>query len=111
MKYFEDFTNYSYLYHENSKNIGWLDSSYPYQKGEVSEEFIDKLWSYLNTKINHVRGTNNCSLCPIEYKRDSEVKYNGQSVRVGFAEIRVLGEDGNTSFASPDIIYHSILEH
>ena len=111
MKYFEDLTNYSYLYHENSKNIGWLDNSYSYQKGTVSQEFMDKLWIYLNVKINLVRGFNNCSLCPVEYKRDSEATYNGESIRLGFAEIRVLGEDGSTLYAAPDLIYHYIIDH
>jgi len=32
-------------------------------------------------------------------------------IRLGFAEIRVLSEDGKTSYAAPNIIYHYILEH
>jgi len=75
MKYFEDLTNYSYLNHENSKNIGWLDNAYPYPKGKVSEEFMDKLWKYLHVRMDFVRGFSNCSLCPVQYKGDFEVTY------------------------------------
>lgn len=109
--YFEDFTNYSFLYYENTKNIGWLDKDYPYFKGKVSDEFIDKLWKYLNLNINRIRGFRNCRLCTVPYKGTSEVVYKGESIMLGYEEIRVLSEDGKTSYAAPDLIYHYILNH
>ena len=109
--YFEDFTNYSFLYYENTKNIGWLDKAYPYSKGKVSEEFIDKLWGYLGVSINRIRGFRNCSLCTTTYKGTSEATYKGEVIMLGYAEIRVLSEDGKNSYAAPDLIYHYILEH
>ena len=35
MSHFEDLTNYSYFFYENSKNVGWLDKTYTYAKEEL----------------------------------------------------------------------------
>lgn len=41
--YFKDLTKYDDLYDSDACNIGWLDKTEPYEKGEVSEEFLDRL--------------------------------------------------------------------
>lgn len=92
--YFEDFTNYSFLYYENTKNIGWLDKACSYPKGKVSEEFIDKLWEYVRLNINRIRGVRNCSLCTAPYNCTCGANYKGELIMLGYSEIRVFSKDG-----------------
>jgi hypothetical protein len=32
-------------------NIGWLDPEYAFPQGEVSDEFLDRLWAFCRVKI------------------------------------------------------------
>lgn len=112
MSYFEDLSNYCYCCEiENSKNIGWLDADYSFSKGKVSEEFIDKLWLYLKVDLNIKRGIHICNLCHKPHHGIFIASRNGESLKLGFAEIRVLSEDCNVVFAAPTLIYHYILDH
>ena len=45
--YFKDLTKYKYTDKEDSLNIGWLEKGHMINKGDVPEEFIEKLWKYL----------------------------------------------------------------
>ncbi|HEY9059583.1 MAG TPA: hypothetical protein VIO64_03625 [Pseudobacteroides sp.] len=112
MSYFEDLSNYSYCCGiENSKNVGWLDVAHPFPKGKVSEDFINKLWVYLKVDLMIMRGFHVCNLCHDPHNGIFIASRNDESLKLGFAEIRVLSEDSNVVYAAPDLIYHYILDH
>lgn len=111
MSYYQDLSEYSYFQVENSKNIGWLDKDNSFSTGIVSEEFINKLWLYLRVDLMISRGYHVCNLCKNPNKEVFVANYNGETLKLGFAEIRVLSEDSNIIYASPDLIYHYILDH
>lgn len=111
MSYFKDLTKYSYLHYENSKNIGWLDKDYSYSKGKVCKEFMDNLWEYLHLNLNQSRGYHSCNLCSVLGEGAFIATNKDKSVKLGFAEIRVLSENGTCVYAAPNLIYHYILNH
>lgn len=111
LRYFSDLTNYSYLHYENSKNIGWLGSTEDYRRGKVSKEFMNKLLEYLPEGLMQIRGYGGCDLCMVPKQECLVATHNGKSIKLGFAEIRVLSEDGVAAYASPDLIYHYIIKH
>ncbi|EKQ51577.1 MULTISPECIES: ankyrin repeat domain-containing protein [unclassified Clostridium] len=111
MSYFEDLTNYSYFFYENSKNVGWLDKTYTYAKGRVSKEFIDNLWEYMQGNLEKTRGYHNCNLCSVFNKEVFTTTHKGNSVKLGSGEIRVLSENGKISYSAPNLIYHYIVNH
>ena len=113
MSYFEDSTEYQYENREKdgSVNIGWLDINHSYATGEVTTEFIDKLWIYLSFPINIYRGFHSCELCK-KSTNDSvpTVFYKGEQREVGFHEIRVFSHNKKV-YAAPTLIFHYIVEH
>ncbi|OAB45503.1 ankyrin repeat domain-containing protein [Paenibacillus glacialis] len=101
MNYFKDLTYYSLQHFENSKNVGWINKKADFYKGNVSEEFIKKLWEYIKYPLNMVRDTNDSIV----------MTYNNEKVTLGFSEIRVLGEDCVKRFAAPDLIFQYVMEY
>ena len=97
--YYNDLTYYSCHYFENAKNIGWIEEI-GFNKGNVSEEFIENLYKYIKRPIDIVR---DCF-----YSLD--MTYKDEVLNLGFLEIRVLSEDGKQRYAAPDLIFHYILE-
>jgi hypothetical protein len=96
--------------------VGWLDAGFPYDRGKVPAEFIDRLREKCRNGINRTRGLYRCTLCP----RPSQPGHgppltttvhspSGDFV-VGSAEIRVEGSSG-TRYASPDMIIHYVEAH
>lgn len=110
MTYYRDLSKYEYHNVEaHTINIGWLDNSIDYARGEVPEEFINKLWGYLKYNIVQLRGFHECNLCS-EKTGYLSVERNGEQLKLGSAEIRVLGNDGKI-YAAPNLIYHYITKH
>lgn len=113
--YYEDLSLYSYRVNTNetSYNIGWLgrdysNGKYPaYSKGEVSEQFVDKLWKYLKYPVNIYRGMHYCELCT---NNANILKYKGEERKVGYYEMRVFSKTGKV-YAAPSMILHYIKEH
>lgn len=97
--YYNDLTYYSCHYFENAKNIGWIEET-GFNKGNVSKEFIENLYKYIKRPIHIVR---DCF-----YSLD--MTYKNEILSLGFLEIRVLSEDGKQRYASPDLIFHYIVE-
>ena len=50
--YFKDLTKYKYTDKEDALNIGWLEKGHMINKGDVPEEFIEKLWKCLRYPVN-----------------------------------------------------------
>ena len=113
--YYEDLSLYSYRKNTNetSYNIGWLgrdysNGKYPdYSKGEVSEQFVDKLWEYLKYQVNICRGLHDCELCTNEAHI---LEHKGERIKVGYYEMRVFSKTGKV-YAAPSMILHYIKEH
>jgi hypothetical protein len=114
MSYFEDLSIYTYynLNGINKKilNVGWLDHSFEYDKGNVSDEFLDKLVDFIKVNLFVMRGFHVCNLCLKPLNNVLEVKHNNKVMGLGFAEIRVFGEDEKI-YAAPNLIYHYITSH
>ena len=111
--YFQDLTSYSYHHlgvFENTVNIGWLDSAQPYQFGQLLDEFRDKLWSFLQFKLVRLRGFHICNLCSDQASTILTVSKGDEILKLGDAEIRVLGMDGKI-YAAPNLIYHYVTVH
>lgn len=110
MTYYRDLTNYEY--HNDGKNainIGWLDREYEYCVGKVPDEFVDKLWDYLRYNIIQMRGFHECNLCT-EKTGYLSVKRDDEELKLGSAEIRVIGVNGKI-YAAPNLIYHYVTIH
>lgn len=109
--YFKDLTQYKYMAKEDSLNIGWLEKGHLVKKGEVPEEFIEKLWKYLRYPVNVCRGFYVCSFCKKQEKDMLPVvTFKGEKRKTGYYEIRVFGEDGKV-YAAPGLIFHYVLQH
>lgn len=108
-------------------NIGWLETPHPFPTGSVSECFKDSLFRLCLQRINATRGYHGCCFCtnppstPVTFQKNGQtvvvavpdpvrVSRNGQTIRLGTAEIRVTGQDG-TMYAAPDMIYQYVVEH
>ena len=108
--YFKDLTKYKYTDKEDSLNIGWLEKGHMINKGDVPEEFIEKLWKYLRYPVNVCRGFHVCSLCKNIEKGVPVVAYKDEKRQAGYYEIRVWGKNGKV-YAAPSLIMHYILQH
>lgn len=54
MTYYPDLSLYEFFFEgaaENTFNIGWLDPSFNFSQGEVSDEFLDRLWGFCRVKV------------------------------------------------------------
>lgn len=111
MAYFTDLSEYIYRkdYANGEYNVGWLDVSKEYPKGELTNEFLDRLWEYLPYNITQMRGFHECNLCS-EKLGYLEVEKGNDKFKLGSAEIRVIGIDGKV-YAAPNLIYHYIQYH
>jgi hypothetical protein len=112
MAFFPDLTPYAYPIGSDkgiALNVGWLSNEHPYPQGDVPEEFVRRLWLYCKVPVNRTRGFSNCELssqCP--WPVTAEMM--GEKLRLGSAEIRVLGKD-SVIFAAPDMIFHYVTVH
>lgn len=108
--YYKDLTKYEYMTKEDSLNIGWLQKGHLFSKGDVPEEFLEKLWKYLRYPVQVCRGFHACDFCNIAQKGVPIVEFKGEKREVGYYEIRVWGKDGNV-YAAPSLIFHYISQH
>lgn len=109
--YYKDLSKYCYAgKKEDSYNIGWLERGHIISKGEVPQEFINKLWKYLRYPVNVYRGFHTCTLCMCQPSGVPIVEYNGEKRDVGYYEMRVWARDGKV-YAAPSLIFHYITCH
>ena len=95
---------------EDSLNIGWLEKGHKINRGDVPEEFIEKLWQYLRYPVHVCRGFHVCSLCKNIKSGVPVVEYKGEKRQAGYYEIRVWGKNGKV-YAVPSLVIHYILQH
>jgi hypothetical protein len=109
MTYYADMTPYEYFDEPNTVNIGWLDPPHPFPTGDVTLDFLDRLFALCQLPVKKTRGYHQCQLCtkpeyPIRVRRGQH------DLCLGSAEIRVTTADGKR-YAAPDLIYHYVTAH
>jgi hypothetical protein len=126
MAHFADLTPYSYVRADRSVcdvkstvNIGWLDASIPYNKGETPAVFREKLRKlYFSSKIVNLHmGGHDCPFCPepiwdgnsVRYAYDPFLRCGGRVAEMGNGELRVAGT--SRIYAAPTLIYHFVTAH
>ena len=112
MSYYKDLSIYQYLgrKEENTFNIGWLEGNDCYEKGKVSEKFLELLFEYIKCPIYKTRGIYSNSL--LDGNGTAFVAcFNGYNILLGSSEIRVIDQYDEKIYASPDLILHYIINH
>ena len=116
MTYYEDGSGYRYLPElvDGSVNIGWLDVSADFTRGDVPDEFVERLVELCRDPVNLTRGWHRCNLCPPPRELAPPEPVMVSSPRgdypVGHGEIRVEGPNG-IRYAAPDMIVHYVRHH
>lgn len=113
MAYFPDLSPYIYRKQgaiHRTLNVGWLDAAEPYARGDVPSEFIDRLWQFCTFVLMPTRGYHICNFCKKRQLGPLVVTYENRALRLGTAEIRVIGRKG-ILYASPNLIFHYVTEH
>jgi len=119
--YFKDLTPYEYFAREEPLtpkplNVGWLSRQMPFEKGQTSQAFKDKLLEFCLDEfvVLIARGFHVCEFCGLsteQWQKEQEAKYgkNAQWANLGDGEIRVLGK--SAVYAAPTLIYHYVIQH
>jgi hypothetical protein len=110
--YYADLTPYRYLSmvsgDPNQLNVGWLGKGNPYSQGEVSEEFLDRLFEFCRAYLLTMGGNHKCELC--EHPSNGiRVRRGEKETWLGDAEIRVVGK--GKVYAAPTLIFHYVTAH
>lgn len=91
--------------------VGWLEAAYPYQRGSVPPEFVDRLFELLESVWDPIRfrGGHACDLCsfgPQELRNEA-----GRVADVG-AKNLLIPKHGDTGlFVAPSLILHYVISH
>ncbi len=113
MTYYPDMSPYEYRHSgvaENTVNIGWLDPTYDYPRGDENELLLQKLWNFCRVSVVQTRGFHLCQFCWLPRRKIPTIKRDGEVLEVGAAEIRVFGQN-EMIYAAPNLIYHYIEKH
>jgi hypothetical protein len=116
--YFVDLSHYRYLGEkENALNVGWLDPSHEFTKGDVPEGFLNRLRALAKVRVQQTRGFHACPFCPDlrslfttdQWVERDRVLYETclNDGRLSTAEIRVIAANG-TVYASPSMLIHYV---
>lgn len=111
--YYRDFSPYRYLRSARRRrtvNIGWLDRPRCFPQGPLDPGVIERIWNYCTHSVLETRGGHCCTWCPRGAEQPLLVQYNGVTLELGVAEIRVFGQ-ASTIYAAPNLIYHYIVSH
>lgn len=107
MSYFADLTPHIYAREDTEGqtvlNVGWLDPSKEYPRGEVSVEFVKALEVLCERPVYLHRGFHDCRFCP----RKADHHF---AARIGNGQIRVMDADG-IWYAAPTMIHHYVTVH
>ena len=99
LELYSDNTYYSRYHFEQAQNIGWVCNQNKRRNVNVSEDFLNHLWLYIQ--------------CPFHTQRTYPyhlLMYKNKQMKLGFSEIRVLGKDVLERYAAPDMIFAYIME-
>jgi len=110
MAYFSDFSPYEYepsSVRAHTYNIGWLSFGHPFETEDPNAVILERLWQYCCISVTPMRGEHPCDLLHQSPPRRIERKLE---LMLGSGEIRLFADDGRI-FASPNLIYHYVLDH
>ena len=122
--HYKDLSKYTYMSFLNDKripndslNVGWLEKSVPYTKGNVeNESFIEKIFEivFCEEKIHLTRGFQPCTFCNnFDEKLGVElpivINWNDKKLKLG-SGILVIENEGKR-YVFPDLIIHYISAH
>jgi hypothetical protein len=113
MAHFPDLSPYSF--HQSgvrpgTQNIGWIDGEHPFPRGAVSEAFLKRLWQYCKVPVVQTRGFHTCDLCNMPAEVVPLVDFEGETLKLGSAEIRILGVN-SVIYAAPNLVFHYVRDH
>ena len=97
--------------------VGWLDVEHDFQKGEVAEQFLEKLFAFCVTPHLFLCGYHRCNLTSTSTNscssRDSgmvTIERGNKQVKVGDSEFFVETDSG-LLYHAPTLIYHYVSAH
>src|SRR5262245_60869358 len=93
-----------------AQNVGWLALGYPFKTEQPLDSDLDLLWAHCKVAVHATRGLHDCEFCSNWKRDDFRVSRNGESLKLGYFEMRVIGPSGQ-SYAAPSLIYHYISSH
>jgi hypothetical protein len=113
MTYFKDLTRYEYSrygYECTGElwNVGWLDRTAPYPKGDVAPDLTEKLLARCKWPVNQFFGWHDCHFCgecPVR------IADPDREFCLGDGEIHVARKDGKGIYFAPNLIYHYVVAH
>jgi hypothetical protein len=90
-------------------NVGWLDSSHPFQTGAPPDGLMAALTKLAKMRIHQTRGYHHCELCILDMGDDArEAILQGLIARES-AEFRVKGQ--GVMYAAPQLLTHYVAAH
>ena len=109
--YYEDLTKYSYTKmgsRASLRNIGWLDPSTPFSRGEAPKKFIDRVATATVLLGNVMRGTHRCRYC-----EQDEIYYDPDGIRLllGFSEAWLPSPVQEVIYIAPSLLIHYVTAH
>lgn len=88
--------------------VGWLRHNVPFPVGQTPTLFRARLLDFCLPE--HTIQTHSLAeMCGLGCGRVPFFTFNQQTIQLGLAEIRVIGDDD--IFAAPTLIYHYVTEH
>jgi hypothetical protein len=114
MTHFPDLSPYKYGLHRDgvpgAQNVGWLSPDHTFETEQPLESDLALLWIHCRVAVQATRGLHNCELCANWSPDDFRVSRNGDTLLLGYSEIRVIAPSGQ-SYAAPSLVYHYVAEH
>lgn len=107
--YIPDLSPYQFLKQPRCVAVGWLDGAHPFEQGEVSQAFVERLWAFCKRRVNGLLGKHGCDFCPPSKIHHPDT-FGEDWMHLGTAEIRVFGND-TIVYAAPNLIYHYVVKH
>src|SRR5262245_61173615 len=81
--------------------IGWLDAEHSFPTGDVPQEVLQCILLLCFELVNQTRGFHPSPFAS-RGPRDLTIEHNGETMRLGSAEIRVHSKSGKT-YAAPNL--------
>ena len=113
MAFYQDLSLYCYEesgVRPGTQNIGWIDANASFPKGDTSDAFIKTLWQFCKVPVVQTRGFHVCRLCNMPTDIAPRFEFDGETLNLGSAEIRVIAKDG-LIYAAPNLIFHYVKDH
>ncbi len=113
MAFFQDLSLYCYQQsgvRSGTQNIGWIGAKEPFPKGDASDAFLKRLWQFCKVPVVQTRGFHVCDLCNMPTDVVPRFEFERETLKLGSAEIRVIGKDG-LIYAAPNLIFHYVRDH